>query len=602
MNRKYRFIAALLILSMVITVFPETALAEDLENQDDRPAVTEEVQMDSESEPQKNLEEAASDTEDLQDEDLTGTDLDDPGRGRLSGQEIPAEFYAGGIQTRAASKITHNSRFAGYTIKQGIDVSKWNNTINWTAVRNAGIEFAFIRTSYRGTETGKLAKDPTAPANMVNANNAGVKIGAYIFSQAITVEEAVEEADYLLQTVQGYNITMPLVFDFEYYSGGRLSSKTKLTKRERTDICLAFCDRVKQAGYTPLVYANKSMFSSDLYASEITSKYPAWLAHYTTKTDYAGDYDFWQYTSTGSVSGISGNVDMNFWYIKPGTNVSFGTGGVSLPGSDTLAAPAVPKVSAKASGSDAVKLSWDKVAGATGYLIYRYNTSTGKYERIKKIESNSTVSYTDTGRSAGTTYQYKVKSYKKKNGQTAISSAAAVSATTESAQPVQSVQSVSKTGKTNGTGIVVRSGPDTSYKKLKTLGINTSVSITGTIGSWYRISIKISGKTKTGYIKKTYVTVIGKPSLSASAASKSKIKLKWKKISGASGYQIQRYNSSKKKYVTVKTVKKGATTSYTNTGLKKNKKYKYRMRAYKTVRGNKIYSSFSSVKSAKTKK
>lgn len=274
--------------------------------------------------------------------------------------------------------------------------------------------------------------------------------------------------------------------------------------------------------------------------------------------------------------------------------MSYGTGSLSssTQNSVTLSAPATPKLSGKATSYDKVKLSWKKVSGASGYVLYRYDSSKKKYVKIKTISSGKTVSYTDTGRSMGKTYKYKIKAYKKANGKTAYSSASkAVSVKTESTM----------TGKTNGTSIVVRSGPGTSKKALKKLGINTGVTITGTSGSWYRISLKVNGKTKTGYIKKTYVTIIRKPTLSVSAASTSKMTLKWDKISGASGYQIQRYNDSKRKYVTVKTIKKGSTTSYTNSGLKKNKTYKYRMRSYKTVRGKKIYSYYCSAKSGKTK-
>ena len=534
-------------------------------------------------------------SEDMEEKALTPEEMDDPGRGRLSGEEIPEEFYGDRRQMRAASTgITHNSRFSGYDIRQGIDVSKWNGTIDWSSVRKAGIDFAFVRTSYRGTSTGKLSQDPTAAANMKNAAAAGVKVGAYIFSQAITEKEAVEEAEYLLQTVKGYNITMPLVFDFEYYAEGRLSNK-KLSRRAQTDICLAFCERILKAGYTPLVYANKSMLSSDLYASEISAKAPVWLAHYTSKTDYSGDYDFWQYTSSGKVSGISGNVDMNFWYIKPGSTISYGTGSTvsSVQNTTTPAAPAAPKLSGKASSYDKVKLSWKKVSGVSGYILYRYDSSKKKYVRIKTISGDRTVSYTDTGRSMGKSYKYKIKAYKKADGKTAYSPASsAVKVKTDSTM----------TGKTNGTSIAVRSGPSSSKKTIKKLGINTGVTITGTSGSWYRISIKVNGKKKTGYIKKTYITIIRKPTLSVSASSSSKIKLSWDQISGASGYEIQRYHSSKKKYVTIKTIKKGTTTSYTNSGLKKNTKYKYKIRSFKTVRGKKIYSYYCSAKSATTKK
>lgn len=631
MKRRQRFIALLLILSMGIAVFSEPALAmepaegevqteaaadvegtADGQQDEDADAGSGEESPEAggktqaENQEEKTKAEAPEDDKDAADAvketekesepkeaDLTEEiqeDFDDPGRGRLGGYDIPKEFYGNSMKMRAASSVRHDSRFNGYTIKQGIDVSKWNKSINWSSVKKAGIEFAFVRTSYRGTETGKLATDETAATNMKGAAAAGVKVGAYIFSQAITKAEAVQEADYLLQTVKGYNITMPLVFDFEYYAGGRLS-KAKLNDRQRTDICLAFCDRIKAAGYTPLVYANYSMLSNDLYASEITAKYPVWLARYNSTASYGGAYDFWQYTSEGSVSGISGNVDMNYWYIKPGSNAVFGSG--SSNASSQIAAPAAPVLSGKASSYDKVKLSWKKVSGASGYIVYRYDTSKKKYVKIKTISSASTVSYTDTGRSMGKTYQYKLKSYKSSGGQTVNSASSnAVSVKTDSTM----------TGKVNGSGVAVRSGPSTSKKKLKTVGRNTGITITGTSGSWYKISIKVGGKNKTGYIKKSYVTIIRKPTLKTSAASTSKIKLTWGKISGASGYVIQRYSSSKKKYVTVKTIKKGTTTSYTNSGLKKNTTYKYRIRSYKTVRGHKIYSYYCSGKSAKTNK
>lgn len=631
MKRRQRFIALLLVLNMGIAVFSEPALAMEPAEGEVQTEATADVEgtadgqqdedadagsgeespeaggkTQAENQEEKTKAEAPEDDKDAADAvketekesepkeaDLTEEiqeDFDDPGRGRLGGYDIPKEFYGNSMKMRAASSVRHDSRFNGYTIKQGIDVSKWNKSINWSSVKKAGIEFAFVRTSYRGTETGKLATDETAATNMKGAAAAGVKVGAYIFSQAITKAEAVQEADYLLQTVKGYNITMPLVFDFEYYAGGRLS-KAKLNDRQRTDICLAFCDRIKAAGYTPLVYANYSMLSNDLYASEITAKYPVWLARYNSTASYGGAYDFWQYTSEGSVSGISGNVDMNYWYIKPGSNAVFGSG--SSNASSQIAAPAAPVLSGKASSYDKVKLSWKKVSGASGYIVYRYDTSKKKYVKIKTISSASTVSYTDTGRSMGKTYQYKLKSYKSSGGQTVNSASSnAVSVKTDSTM----------TGKVNGSGVAVRSGPSTSKKKLKTVGRNTGITITGTSGSWYKISIKVGGKNKTGYIKKSYVTIIRKPTLKTSAASTSKIKLTWGKISGASGYVIQRYSSSKKKYVTVKTIKKGTTTSYTNSGLKKNTTYKYRIRSYKTVRGHKIYSYYCSGKSAKTNK
>lgn len=566
MTRKYKITATILIICMcVLSVFPEQVMAQDT---------------------QETAEEMSEEPQTVED--------DDPGQGRLSG-DVPEDFYGESLKTRAvSSEVTHNSKFAGYTKYHGIDVSKWNKNIDWKKVKAAGISFAFVRVGYRGYSGGGLGGDEYAASNMKNAAAAGVKVGAYIFSQAITEKEAIEEADYALSKVKGYNITMPIVFDFEYYSGGRLE-KAKLTKQDRTDICLAFCDRVKAAGYTPMVYANKSMLTSDMYASQVSAKYPIWLAHYTTQTNYTGDYTYWQYSSTGKVNGISGNVDMNYAYVEPGSSLGCmaNTGGSSGSGSSSTVTVGKTTLSGEAASFDSVKLSWKKVSGVNGYIIYGYDSSSKSYKRVKVVTGESKLTYTDGSKNASTTYKYRVKAYKKTGGKTYYGSAS---------NTLSVKTSGSATGKTTGTSVYVRSGPSTSKSKLTTLGINTGVTLTGSTGNWYRISITIKGTKKTGYISKDYVTIIKKPTLKASATSTSKIKLTWNKISGANGYQIQRYDSAKKKWVTLKTITSGSTVSYTNSGLKKNTTYKYKIRSYKTVRGNKIYSYYCDAKSAKTKK
>lgn len=567
MSRKYRITAILIVICLCVSLIPEKVNAQEPK------------------------------TEAAGSQEAATVGDDDPGKKRLQG-EVPAEFYGSGSRMQAmAAGVRHNSKFAGYKIIKGIDVSKYNQTINWAAVKKAGIDFAFVRTSYRGYgKAGNLKDDEYAAVNLKKAAAAGVRVGAYIFSQAITVKEAQEEADYLLNSVKGYKITMPLVFDFEYFEGGRLHT-AKLSKRAKTNICLAFCEKIKAAGYTPLVYANKSMLTSDLYASEISSKYPVWLAHYTSSSDYKGDYSFWQYTEKGSVAGISGDVDMNFWYVKPGESMSFSVpDGAADTGpavtEPTVTAPSAAVVSGKAASYDSVKLTWKKVPEVTGYVIYRYNSSLKSYEKIKTIGNASATSYTDTKRTLGTTYKYRVKTYKKADGSTVYS---------KNSNTVSVKTASTMTGKTNASGVAVRKGPGKSNGKLKTLKINTGVTIIGIKGSWYRVSLKTGGKKRIGYIKKSYITIIRKPTLSVLSVSSNKIKLNWNKISGASGYEIQRYSPLKKQYTTIKTIKKGSTVSYTNSGLTKNTTYKYRIRSYKTVRGKKIYSYYCTAKSAKTK-
>ena len=223
------------------------------------------------------------------------------------------------------SGYIHNSRYnSGYDIINGIDVSRYNGSINWGQVKDSGIDYVMIRVGFRGYgSSGSLNEDSMFRQNIEGALNVGLKVGVYFFSQAITRTEAREEANYVLDRISGYNISLPVVIDYEYASGniGRLYD-ANLSRDYATQICKAFCSTVEAAGYTGMVYANKSMLENNLYADEISSEYKIWLANYTTQTSYAGDYYAWQYSSTGQVSGISGNVDCNFFYEKTVPQVS----------------------------------------------------------------------------------------------------------------------------------------------------------------------------------------------------------------------------------------------------------------------------------------
>ena len=193
----------------------------------------------------------------------------------------------------------------------GIDVSKYNGTINWEAVKNSGVSFAIIRCGYRGTATGVLVEDPKFRSNLAGASAAGLKVGVYFYTQAISEAEAVEEASMVLGQISGSKISYPVFIDTE--GAGRAGS---LDKASRTAVCNAFCATIKAGGYTPGVYASKSWFEGKLNASALSS-YKIWLAQYTTATkpSYGGKYDLWQYTSKGSISGVKGNVDINYSYL-----------------------------------------------------------------------------------------------------------------------------------------------------------------------------------------------------------------------------------------------------------------------------------------------
>lgn len=197
------------------------------------------------------------------------------------------------------------------TVHPGVDVSSWQGSINWDKVAAAGVEFAFIRGAYRGTTAGALGKDVRFETYIEDAQAAGIPVGVYIYSQAITVEEGIEEAEFLLELVAGYDIDLPLVIDYEYANGKGRLYEANLTDRERTDICLAFCETVEAAGYEAMVYANASMLRDDMYAGELPR---VWLAHYAEETGYAGEYEYWQCSDKGTVDGIGGSVDLDFWF------------------------------------------------------------------------------------------------------------------------------------------------------------------------------------------------------------------------------------------------------------------------------------------------
>ena len=194
----------------------------------------------------------------------------------------------------------------------GIDVSKWQAKIDWKAVAQSGVKFAIIRCAYRGSSDGLIHEDPYFKANIQGATQNGIKVGVYFFTQAVNEVEAIEEASMAIALVRGYNLHFPIFIDTEYATNGRANSLNVAT---RTKIVKAFCETVRNSGYKPGIYASKSWYNNNLDMSQLSS-YNIWVAQYNTSCTYTGRYDMWQYTSTGSVPGIKGNVDLNICYTN----------------------------------------------------------------------------------------------------------------------------------------------------------------------------------------------------------------------------------------------------------------------------------------------
>lgn len=234
----------------------------------------------------------------------------------------------GGGNKYTGITYVHNEAFDSDVRFNGIDVSHWNGDIDWKKVKADGIDFALIRVGHREAKDGSITEDRKYKENIEQATAAGVMVGVYIYSQAITPEEAVEEANYILSRISGYNMALPVVIDYEYgyYKvngvdvNGRLLN-ANLSREAATEICNTFCAKVKSAGYIPMVYANKHMLMENLNADDISSKYKIWLARWNNNSEYNGKYEFWQYTDKGIVDGIQGYVDCDFWYCGDYTPV-----------------------------------------------------------------------------------------------------------------------------------------------------------------------------------------------------------------------------------------------------------------------------------------
>ena len=222
---------------------------------------------------------------------------------------VPVNRYA-----REDFTVDENGRVSyshnGLRAKEGIDVSFYQGEIDWAAVAADGVDFAMIRLGYRGYTEGGLQMDSRFEENIRGALEAGLEVGVYFFSQAITPEEAEEEADFVLEALEGYEITYPVAFDWEPITPGKGARTDGLDGETLTQCAAAFFERIAQAGYTPQVYFNQEL-GYLVYDLAGLKEYSFWLAEYDTAPDFYYGFDLWQYTHTGTVEGIQGNVDRN---------------------------------------------------------------------------------------------------------------------------------------------------------------------------------------------------------------------------------------------------------------------------------------------------
>lgn len=196
----------------------------------------------------------------------------------------------------------------------GVDLSKYNGNVDFKKLKDAGIQFAMLRLGSRGYGSGTITLDDKFVEYAQNAAVSGIMTGAYFYSSAINETEAVEEANYIVGAVSGFNVKYPIAIDIERVSGD--SSRTeKLTNEERTKIVKTFCDTVKGYGYNPIIYSTRDMLISGLNLEEL-DEYDVWLADEQIPTDYPYRFSIWQYSQRGNIEGVDGDVDLDLCFVK----------------------------------------------------------------------------------------------------------------------------------------------------------------------------------------------------------------------------------------------------------------------------------------------
>ena len=214
----------------------------------------------------------------------------------------------------------------------GCDLSYHNKYVNWDELAASGCEFVMLRCGYRGYSQGGLAKDEKFDQYAQEAQRVGIKLGVYFFTQALDVEEAEEEAKYVLNLIEDYDISYPVAFDTEYIDDEEArTNTTEISDELRSDICRAFCEKIKENGYYPMIYASENWMRRYLELEPL-KEYDFWAPQYLDENDFLYDFTMWQYTDKGSIPGVKGDVDLDISMVDyasfvPAMREAYLTGG-----------------------------------------------------------------------------------------------------------------------------------------------------------------------------------------------------------------------------------------------------------------------------------
>lgn len=497
-----------------------------------------------------------------------------------------------GIMTMSAlwgaDSLTHQNRFSGVSKVYGIDVSYYQGNIDWKKVKNSGVEFVIIRVGYRGYgSAGTLVEDPKFKTYLDGATKAGLKVGVYFYTQAITTAEAKAEAKFVLDRIKGYSLQMPVYYDIESvdYDTGRLDS-AGLSKAQKTALCTAFCDTIIKSGYSAGVYANYTWLNYYIDGAGLGKKYPIWLAHYTSNTNYDQRMDMWQYSGSGTVSGISAYTDVNVWY----------SGKLPLYVSDLISV---------ANTSTSNSFAWNGAPDATGYEVYQ-GTSPSDPNK-KKIGDTKNTYFTNSNKSTGTMYKYMVRAYSDASGKRVYGDYSEVFTTCTLPANISKISASAR-----GTSVTI------SWDKVsKATDYIVEHYVNGAwkqVGTTSSLSYKVNGITQNGVNKfrvkarrnysgvyynggYTYVnaevtdipsTVTGIRSTSNTSTSNT---ITWNASTKAEGYEIYQWIGTTDSYKLIGTT---TSTKFTNSKKSSGTMYRYKVRAFNNVDGQRIEGAYSS--------
>ncbi|BBF43889.1 glycosyl hydrolase, family 25 [Lachnospiraceae bacterium KM106-2] len=472
-----------------------------------------------------------------------------------------------------AGTITESSN------KQGIDISKYQRNIDFAKLKqNTDIRFVIIRIGYTGSKTGKCTLDPYFKQNMKNAQANGFKVGVYYYSLATTQKKAQEEANFVIKNLQGYQIDYPVAMDVED------NVQKKVTKVKNSLSITTFCETVKAAGYSPMVYTGYYFMNTYLDYNAI-KQYDIWLARYNSYLGYNNPVRMWQYSSKAELPGITATtVDVNYEYDKDDIN-----GSVVYNTSKN-------SVSYRVASGDTLQMISDKTGMGVDQIVAQNTgiTAASKLSKGKEIKLyDLTVNMTQVNNNVSTgVAQQTITVSKPTNVKAKRASASSIKVTWKKATNANQYEVYRATSK-KGT-----------YKKVKTTTATSFTNSKLTTGKTYYY--KVYGVYKSGSTTKKSAassitsakTSLSKTTLKSAKAGKKQVKLSWSKVSSASGYRIFRATSKNGSYKKVRDVKG---TSATIKGLKAKKTYYFKVKAYKNVSKKKVLSAYSNRKSTKTK-